>query len=142
VRVRRQCEYGHLAVVEPLTFRFSGLGIIVRRIPFTSVTCTVGLMRMSMNLDERRRMRPKMRPLRFGCLAGRLVWNGHTSERVPAPLRSLVLAALLVAAAVSMVAPGAIAERRRQAPLTPATRRGRSPAEGTTTQNPRILGPW
>jgi hypothetical protein len=34
----------------------------------------------------------------------------------------------------------AIAERRRQAPLTPATRRGRSPAEGATTPNPLILG--
>jgi hypothetical protein len=35
----------------------------------------------------------------------------------------------------------AIAARRRQAPLTPATRRGRSPAEGAVTPNPLILGP-
>jgi hypothetical protein len=32
----------------------------------------------------------------------------------------------------------AIAARRRQAPLTPATRRGRSPAEGAATRNPLI----
>jgi hypothetical protein len=48
--------------VAPPTFRFSGVGIIVHRVPFTFVTCTVVLMRMPMNLDERRRMRPKMRP--------------------------------------------------------------------------------
>jgi hypothetical protein len=35
----------------------------------------------------------------------------------------------------------AIAARRRQAPLTPVTRRGRSPAEGAATPNPLILGP-
>jgi len=34
----------------------------------------------------------------------------------------------------------AIAARRRQAPLTPVTRRGRSPAEGAATPNPLILG--
>jgi hypothetical protein len=36
----------------------------------------------------------------------------------------------------------AIAKRRRKAPLTPATRRGRFPAEGAVTPNPRILRPW
>ena len=35
----------------------------------------------------------------------------------------------------------AIAARRRQAPLTPATRRGRSPAEGAATSNQLIFGP-
>jgi hypothetical protein len=35
---------------------------MVRRVLFAFVTCTVVLMRMPMNLDERRRMRPKMRP--------------------------------------------------------------------------------
>jgi hypothetical protein len=35
----------------------------------------------------------------------------------------------------------AIAARRRQAPLTPAARRGPSPAEGAVTPKPLILGP-
>lgn len=38
-------------------------------------------------------------------------------NRMRPPLRSLALAALLVTVAVSTVAPGAIAVRRRQAPL-------------------------
>jgi hypothetical protein len=54
--------------------------------------------------------------------------------------RSLVLAALLVAMVVSMVALAPSRERRRQAPLTPPARRGRSPAEGAATPNPLILG--
>lgn len=56
--------------MEPLTFRFSGLGITVRRIPLTFVTCIAELMRMPMNVDERRRMRPKMRPRWRSRLSG------------------------------------------------------------------------
>ncbi len=36
--------------------------MIVRRIPLTSVTCIAALNRTWLNADERRRMRPKMRP--------------------------------------------------------------------------------
>lgn len=67
-------------------------------------------------------MRPKMRP------------PEHADGRLPALPRSLVLAALLVVAAVSMVALAPSRERRRQAPLTPPLRRGRSPAEGAVTR--------
>ena len=48
--------------LNPLAFRFSGVGIIVRRIPLTSATCIAALIRIPMNVNERRRMRPKMRP--------------------------------------------------------------------------------
>jgi hypothetical protein len=57
------------SAVEPPTFRFSGLGIIVHRITLTSVTCIAASIRTSMNVDERIRMRPKTRPPGLGCLA-------------------------------------------------------------------------
>jgi hypothetical protein len=55
--------------VEPPTFRFSGLGITVRRTPLTSVTCIAALTRTLVNADEYMRMRPKMRPPGLSCLA-------------------------------------------------------------------------
>jgi hypothetical protein len=48
--------------VGPPTFRFSGLGITVRPIPLTFVTCIAEINRTRLNADERRRMRPRMRP--------------------------------------------------------------------------------
>jgi hypothetical protein len=67
------------------------------------------------------------------------IQNGTPTDVSVVPRRSLVLAASLVASSVSMVA---LAPSRRdavKAPLTPATRRGRSPAEGAAP-NPLILG--
>jgi hypothetical protein len=58
--------------VAPSTFRFSGLGITVRRIPLTSVPCIAALNRTRLNENERRRMRPKMRPPGLGRLADTL----------------------------------------------------------------------
>jgi hypothetical protein len=54
--------------------------------------------------------------------------RAEASPRTLVLHQSLVLATLLVAVVMSMVAL--------------PTRRGRSPAEGTATPNPRILGPW
>jgi hypothetical protein len=49
-----------------MTFRFSGLGIIARRITLTSMTCIFELIRMPMNVNERMRMRPKTRHTQAG----------------------------------------------------------------------------
>jgi hypothetical protein len=51
------------------TFRFSGVGIIVRRIPLVSAICANTAIRTPMNAGERRWMRPRIRPLGPGCLA-------------------------------------------------------------------------
>ena len=67
-------------------------------------------------------------PVTGSCPPNRRTW--HIPPRCPMPVNSL-----LVASSVSMVA---LAARRRQAPLTPVTRRGRFPAEGAATRNPRI----
>jgi hypothetical protein len=45
--------------VEPPTFRFSEVGIIVHRIPLTSATCIAAWIRTPMNEGERRRMETK-----------------------------------------------------------------------------------
>ncbi len=74
-------------MVEPQTFRFSGLGIIVRRIPFTSVTCIAALIRILMNIDERRRMRPKMRPPRFRRLTETLAYGDSVPNRISCDTR-------------------------------------------------------
>ncbi len=55
-------HHGASGNIEPPTFRFSGLGIIVHRIAHTSATCIAAWIRAPMNVDERMRMRPRMRP--------------------------------------------------------------------------------
>ena len=72
------------------TFRFSGVGIIVRQIVPAFVTCISALIRIPMNLNERRRMRPTMRPpghpLPHGDL--RPWWVGECGEPdLAAPVR-------------------------------------------------------
>jgi hypothetical protein len=91
-------------VVEPLTFRFSGVGIAVRRIPLTSATCMAALIWTLMNAGERRWMRPKMRPPGFGCCPAETFASGGTPDNGmehklarDTRLWSLVLAALPVA---------------------------------------------
>jgi hypothetical protein len=68
--------------VGPLTFRFSEVGIIVRRITLRSVTCVAALIRIPMNVDERMRMRPKMRTPGLGCLAETFARGGGASDRI------------------------------------------------------------
>jgi hypothetical protein len=166
-------------IVEPPTFRFSGVGITVRRIPLTSAICANTLIRTPMNRGERRWMRPKTRPPGTSCLeqtlrswgvryrarlpvAGPSSWPTCSSRRwcqssnsqllrggfalckaidmgsrctlrLPAaskgqqrkrdsPYRSLVLTALLGAWVASIIA----LAPRRQSPLTPPMRSGRS----------------
>ena len=58
---------------EPLTFRFSEVWIIIHQITLTSVTCTAALIRIPINVDERRRMRPRMSP-RSRPRLGRYRW--------------------------------------------------------------------
>jgi hypothetical protein len=88
----------------------SGIRIIVHRMPLTSAICANKSIRTLMNADERRWMRPKIRPPGPGCLAQTFArvaryGNGMEQERArPTRRWSLVLAALLVATVVSMVA--------------------------------------
>jgi hypothetical protein len=100
--------------VEPPTFRFSGVGITVRRIPLTSAICANASIRTPMNAGERR----WMRPLGPGCFAlafapgAEIRGNGMEQIAWPARRCSLVLTELLVASVVSMVA---LAPSRRDA---------------------------
>lgn len=71
--------------VEPLTFRFSGLGTRVRQALPASVTCTAALIRTLLNADECTRMRPEMSPP-LASTARPLAGSAHTE----APPRSAV----------------------------------------------------
>ena len=128
--------------VEPPTFRFSGVWITVRRIPLTSVTCIAALNRTRLNADERRRTRPKMRPPGLGWLADIPSARGGMgcptgSDTGPmAPCGWLQQGVQTRPCSSPFPRPGrparrgggvnggacAIAARRHQAPLTPATR--------------------
>jgi hypothetical protein len=73
----------HLAkLLKPPTFRFSEVWITVRRIPPTFVTCIAAPIRIPLNADERRRMRPKMRP------PGVVSWLRPLSRRRASPTGS------------------------------------------------------
>lgn len=50
-------------------------GIIVRQIPFTSATCVAALIRIPMNVDERRRMRAKAISPGLGSFLGSSLWR-------------------------------------------------------------------
>ena len=106
----------------------------------TSATCIAALVRTPMNVGERRRMRPMMRPPGLCCLVETLLveWRPamerSTARRVRfSPFRRPGRLARRVGGVNGGAC--AIAARRRQAPLTPLTRRGRSPAEGAASQN-------
>jgi hypothetical protein len=55
-------RFGGQGGVKPSTFRFSGLGMRVRRDLHPSVTWVAALIRTPLNADEHMRMRPKMSP--------------------------------------------------------------------------------
>jgi hypothetical protein len=80
------------------TFRFSGLGTIVRPIPLTCAICANTSIRTLMNAGERRWVRPKMRPRGIGWASRRpFTWAQRTHPCFP----FLLLAALLVVLAAS-----------------------------------------
>lgn len=83
----RRSRDGRLAVVEPQAFRFSGVGIIVRRVTLTSATCIAALIRTLMNVGERMRMRPKMRPSGLGWSRG----PSLAAVRLPDRIRTRIL---------------------------------------------------